>query len=163
MDVLYRASNDKPGTSSSKSYQSSRKRGRSDSTSNLSAIMRVNNSDGPHTPGPMGAIYCMQAHSTSSKESQAGAAHEDSDDDIIHLPSVAAPPPRVQIEAVDDNNVRYVIDSATATDAQRLMSWAQRSRRTKSPAPTSTPCDNSLSPLSRARMQLRGTRSVEIR
>lgn len=162
MDVLYRASNDKPGSSSSKSYQSSRKRGRSNSTSNLSAIMRANNSDGPHTPGPMGAIYCMQAHSTSSKESQGSASHEDSDDDIIHLPSVAAPPPRVQIEAVDDNNVRYVIDSTTATDAQRLMSWPQRSRRTKSSAPTSTPCDNSLSPLSRARVQLRGTRSVEI-
>lgn len=93
MDVLYRASNDKPGTSSSKSPQSSRKRGRSDSTSNLSAIMRANNSDGPHTPGPVGAIYCMQAHSTSSKDSQGSGSHEDSDDDIIHLPSVAASPP----------------------------------------------------------------------
>lgn len=160
MDVLYRATNDKPGTSSSKRPQSSRKRGRSDSTSNLSAIIRAN-AEMPHTPGPIGAIYCMQAHSNSSKDSQNTGSHEDSDDDIIHLPSVAAPPPRVQIDAVDDNNVRYVIDSATATDAQRLMSWPQRSRRNKSPVPTSTPCDNSLSPLSHARMQLRGNRSVE--
>lgn len=160
MDVIYRASNDKPGTSSSKTPQSSRKRGRSDSTSNFSAIIRAN-SERPHTPGPIGAIYCMQAHSNSSKESHGTASYEESDDDIIHLPSVAAPPPRVQIDAVDDNNVRYVIDSATATDAQRLMNWPQRSRRTKSPAPTSAPCDNSLSPLSRARMQIRGNRSVE--
>lgn len=160
MDVLFRATNDKPGTSSSKTPQSLRKRGRSDSTSNLSAIIRAN-SERPNTSGPMGAIYCMQAHSNSSKESHCSGSYEESDDDIIHLPSVAAPPPRVQIDAVDDNNVRYVIDSATATDAQRLMNWPQRSRRTKSPAPTSAPCDNSLSPLSRARMQLRGNRSVE--
>jgi hypothetical protein len=109
----------------------------------------------------MGAIYCMQAHSNSSKESQGTGSYEESDDDIIHLPSVVAPPPRVQIDAVDDNNVRYVIDSVTATDAQRLMNWPQRSRRTKAFAPTSAPCDNSLSPLSRARMHLRGARSVE--
>ncbi|KAJ5371127.1 uncharacterized protein N7496_007219 [Penicillium cataractarum] len=161
MDVLYRASNDKPGTSSSKSPQPSRKRGRSDSTSNLSAIIRANNSDRPHTPGPLGTIYCMKAHSNSSKDSQGSGSFEESDDDIIHLPSVVAPPPRVQIDAVDDNNVRYVIDSATATDAQRLINWPHRSRRNKSPAPTSAPCENSLSPLSRARMQIRGARSVE--
>ncbi|KAF3384464.1 hypothetical protein F1880_002879 [Penicillium rolfsii] len=160
MDVLYRASNDKPGTSSSKPSQTSRKRGRSDLSSNLSAIIRAN-SERPNTPEPMRAIYRMQAHSNSSKESHGSPPYEESDDDIIHLPSVAAPPPRVQIDAVDDNNVRYVIDSTTAIDAQRLMNWPQRCRPSKSPAPTSAPCDHSLPSLSRARMQLRGDRSVE--
>ncbi|KAJ5159713.1 uncharacterized protein N7482_006717 [Penicillium canariense] len=160
MDVLYRAGNDTCATSSSKNPHASWKRGRSDSTSNLSAMARAN-SDRPRTPGPVGAVYCMQAHSTSSRDSQSSISHEDSDDDIIHLPSVGAPPPRVQIEGVDENNVRYVIDSATAADAQKLMSWPQRSRRTNPPAPTSAPCEDSLSPLSRTQMQLRGARSVE--
>ncbi|KAJ6036653.1 hypothetical protein N7540_000932 [Penicillium herquei] len=109
----------------------------------------------PNTPGN---VYCMQAHSSPSRDSTSSLSAEDSDDDIIHLPSVTAPPPRVQIEGVDDNNVRYVIDSTSATDAQKLMSWPQRLRRAQSPQPF---CENSLSPLSRARMQLRGTRSVE--
>ncbi|KAJ5690548.1 hypothetical protein N7462_004940 [Penicillium macrosclerotiorum] len=154
MDVLYRASNDKPGTSSSKTTPNSHKRGRSESVSNLSTIIYTN-SERPNTPG---AVYCMQAHSTPSKDSRSSLSPEDSDDDIIHLPSVTVQPPRVQIEGVDENNVRYVIDSATATDAQRLMGWPQRMRRANSPQPT---CENSLSPLSRARIQLRGTRSVE--
>jgi hypothetical protein len=117
-------------------------------------------------PITAGTVYCMQAHSDSSnyrenRSSVTGSqgTYEESDDEIIHLPSVGTPPPRVQIEGVDENNVRYVIDSATASDAHKLMSWPQRVRRANSPQPTS--CENSLSPLARARMQLRGTRSVE--
>ncbi|KAJ5568232.1 hypothetical protein N7450_010718 [Penicillium hetheringtonii] len=112
----------------------------------------------PITPG---TVYRMQAHSDSSGEERSTGSHEfheESDDDIIHLPSVGAPPPRVQIEGVDENNVRYVINSATASDAHKLMSWPQRVRRANSPQPS---CENSFSPLARARMQLRGARSVE--
>ncbi|KAJ5629339.1 hypothetical protein N7528_002996 [Penicillium herquei] len=137
MDMLMRASQDKGPTSHP-------------------AVSAVHTSaSAPNTPGN---VYCMQAHSSSSRDSRSSFSAEDSDDDIIHLPSVTAPPPRVQIEGVDDNNVRYVIDSSSATDAQKLMSWPQRLRRAHSPQPF---CENSLSPLSRARMQLRGTRSVE--
>lgn len=141
MDVLIRASSDKPGS-------------RSQPTS---APMTATRSSTP-APNTSGTVYCMQAHSTPSKDSRSSLSAEDSDDDIIHLPSVGSPPPRVQIEGVDENNVRYVIDSATATDAQKLINWPQRLRRAHSPQPY---CENSLSPLSRARMQLRGTRSVE--
>lgn len=158
MDVVFRAGTDKPSsTSGTKNAPASRKRGRSESASNLSTLAR-SNPDMPHKPG---AVYCMQAHSTPSGGSRSSGSHEDSDDDIIHLPSVA-PPPRVQIEGVDENNVRYVIDSTTAYDAQKLMGWPQRARRAdSSEPPTSAACENSLSPLSRARIQLRGTRSVE--
>lgn len=157
MDVLFCATKDKTSSPGAKNTPISRKRGRSESASNLGTIAR-SNFDMPNTPG---AVYTMQAHSTPSNHSRSSGSHEDSDDDIIHLPSVGAPPPRVTIEGVDENNVRYVIDSATATDAHKLMNWPQRGRRANTPQSTSTGCENSLSPLSRARMQLRGTRSVE--
>ncbi|KAJ5656644.1 hypothetical protein N7507_008594 [Penicillium longicatenatum] len=145
MDVLARASNDQPGSK----IQAS-------STPNITATRST-------TPvstisNPFGTVYCMQAHSTPSKDSRSSMSFEDSDDDIIHLPSIGAPTPRVQIEGVDENNVRYVIDGSTATGAQGLMSWPQRLRRIQ---PAQSFCENSLSPLSRARMQLRGARSVE--
>ncbi|KAJ5610972.1 hypothetical protein N7510_007691 [Penicillium lagena] len=159
MDVLFRASNDKPSTSSGpKPTSTSRRRGGSESTTaNLSSIVRTIPDTTPHTPG---TVYCLQAHSTPSKDSQTS---EDSDDEIIHLPSVTGlPPPRVQIEGVDENNVRYVIDSASPVDAQKLMSWPQRARRDSKPnKPSNTSYQTSLSPLSRARMQLRASRSVD--
>lgn len=139
--------------------------------SELAANIPIEISNAPRStpdsrPITAGTVYCMQAHSDSSncwenRNSGTGSqgTYEESDDEIIHLPSVGTPPPRVQIEGVDENNVRYVIDSATASDAHKLMSWPQRVRRANSPQPAS--CENSLSPLARARMQLRGTRSVE--
>lgn len=160
MDVIFRATNDKPSTTGSKNTPLSRKQGRSGSVSNLSILAR-SNYDMPNTPG---AVYTMQAHSTPSNESPSSGSHEDSDDDIIHLPSVSAPPPpppRVTIEGVDENNVRYVIDSATPHDAHKLMSWPQRGRRANTRQQTSSGYENSVSPLSRARIQLRGSRSVE--
>ncbi|KAJ5098163.1 hypothetical protein N7532_005164 [Penicillium argentinense] len=155
MDVLLRASNDKTSNSTSTNPPSSRDRMRSESTNNLSTAPR-STPDRPYTPG---AVYCMQAHSDSSQGRNNGSrdAYEESDDEIIHLPSVGAPP-RVQIEGVDENNVRYVIDSATVGDAHKFMSWPQRVRRSNSSQPA---CENSLSPLTRARMQLRGAHSVE--
>lgn len=158
MDIL-RASNDKPSGLRSMNSSISWQRMRSESTTNLPPAPRSTPDSRPITPG---TIYCMQAHSDPSGENKSSDSHEasyeESDDEIIHLPSVGAPPPRVQIEGVDENNVRYVIDSATASDAHKLMSWPQRVHRANSPKPA---CENSLSPLARARMQLRGTRSVE--
>ncbi|KAJ5165960.1 hypothetical protein N7492_006256 [Penicillium capsulatum] len=151
MDVLSRSGNDKALT------PAARRRGHSESATNIAAMANAV----PEFPDTPRAVYCMQAHSTPSRDSRSSGSHEESDDDILHLPSVAAPPPRVQIEGVDENNVRYMIDSDTATNAQKLMSWPQRLRRGNSPQPTSAPSMTSLSPLSRARMQLRGARSVE--
>ncbi|OQD76314.1 hypothetical protein PENDEC_c004G02751 [Penicillium decumbens] len=152
MDVLIRAGN-KPSTSHSKNT-ASRKRGYSVSTANLSTIARSN----PNMPNTFGTVHCMQAHSTSSSRDSNSYEPEDSDDEILHLPSVDVSPPRVQIEGVDENNVHYVIDSTTPIDAQKLMSWPQRSRRSDFPQ---SGCQRSLSPLSRARAQLRDARSVE--
>ncbi|KAJ5367138.1 hypothetical protein N7541_001079 [Penicillium brevicompactum] len=126
----------------------SRKRDRSDSTSNITAPPHpkpdIDISLAPKT------IYCMQAHSSPSP-------HEDDDDDIIHLPSLLTP--RVQIEGVDENNIRYVIDASSAEEAQKLMYWPHRIKGGVGSG--SKVYGTSLSPLSRARMQLRGSRSVE--
>ncbi|CAI7590059.1 unnamed protein product [Penicillium crustosum] len=149
LDVLHASSEQRPiSTGPCASPSVSRKRGRSESIGNL-ATMTCSGSNVPVAPG---TVYCMQAHSAPSSD----ASQEDSDDDIIHLPN-PSPPPRVQIEGVDENNIRYVIDAASPDEAQKLMYWPQQVRR----GGTSSPYGNSLSPLSRARMQLRGSRSVE--
>ncbi|KAJ9486726.1 hypothetical protein VN97_g6592 [Penicillium thymicola] len=150
LDVLHASSEQRPiSTGPCASPSVSRKRARSESTGNLAAMA----CSGPDVP-PLapGTVYCMQAHSAPSSDS----SQEESDDDIIHLPN-PSPPPRVQIEGVDENNIRYVIDAASPDEAQKLMYWPQQVRRGATP----NPYGNSLSPLSRARMQLRGSRSVE--
>ncbi|KAJ5295578.1 hypothetical protein PENANT_c001G03462 [Penicillium antarcticum] len=148
MDVL-RASNDiATSAPNSKMPAASRKRGRSESAGTLATLART----APDAPSTPGTIYCLQAHSTPS----ASDSQEDSDDDdIIHLPSVNMAP-RVQIEGVDENNVRYVIDAAS-DEAQKFMHWPQRTAR----GVNRNAYENSLSPSSPARMQLRGSRSVE--
>ncbi|KAF4762437.1 hypothetical protein N7455_001383 [Penicillium solitum] len=149
LDVLHASSEHRPiSTGPCASPSVSHKRGRSESIGNLAAMA----CSGPDVPIIPGTVYCMQAHSAPSSD----ASQEDSDDDIIHLPN-PSPPPRVQIEGVDENNIRYVIDAASPDEAQKLMYWPQQVRR----GGTSSPYGNSLSPLSRARMQLRGSRSVE--
>ncbi|KAJ6113542.1 hypothetical protein N7523_006859 [Penicillium sp. IBT 18751x] len=152
MDVLIRAGNGKPSTSHSKTPSASTSRKRdSASTSNMSTLARSTTEISTTTTG---IVYCMQAHS-SSNDSQ--DEHEDSDDEIIQLPSVSVSPPRVQIEGVDENNVHYLIDSSTPIDAEKLINWPQRARNINS----QIGCERSLSPRTRARMQLRGARSVE--
>ncbi|CAG8265300.1 unnamed protein product [Penicillium olsonii] len=115
-----------------------RKRIRSDSISMAATLQSF-----PDVPTK--TIYCMQAHSTPPSTEE--------DDDIIHLPSLNGLTPRVQIEGVDENNIRYVIDAASADEAQKLMCWPR--------IRGAHPYGDSLSPLSRARMQLRGARSVK--
>lgn len=149
MDVLRASTENLPASNAVCAAPNvSRKRGRSDSASNL-AIPRP----APEISLPPKTVYCMQAHSTPASM----GSLDDDDDDIIHLPSLGMPPPRVQIEGVDENNIRYVIDAASPDDAQRLMYWPRRIRG----GVGSNAFGSSLSPLSRARMQLRGSRSVE--
>ncbi|KAJ5178337.1 uncharacterized protein N7500_001036 [Penicillium coprophilum] len=145
LDVLNASSEQRPiSTGGCASPSVTRQRGRSESIGNPSGTA----SDVPVVPG---TVYCMQAHSAPSSDD----SNEDSDDEIIHLPDLSTP--RVQIEGVDENNIRYVIDAASADEAQKLMYWPQQIRR----GGASNLYGNSLSPLSRARMQLRGSRSVE--
>jgi hypothetical protein len=153
MDVLIRAGSENPSTTHSKTSSASypRKRGLSASTSNLSTLARSATDISTTTTG---TVYCMQAHSNSNDSEN---EPEDTDDEILQLPSVSVSPPRVQIEGVDENNVRYVIDSSATVDAEKLIQWPQRARRIS----PQIGCERSLSPRTRARMQLRGARSVE--
>lgn len=147
MDVLHASNEQQPAPVPLCAGPSiSRKRDRSDSASNITATPY----SAPDVSLAPKTIYCMQAHSTPGP-------HDDDDDDIIHLPSLLTP--RVQIEGVDENNIRYVIDAASAEEAQKLMYWPHRIRGGVGSG--SKVYGNSLSPLSRARMQLRGSRSVE--
>ncbi|KAJ5121619.1 uncharacterized protein N7515_009580 [Penicillium bovifimosum] len=148
MDVLHASSEQRATKPRHRAISSVSRKARSESVGNLAVMAR----SAPDVPMPSATVYCLQAHSTPSRND----SHEDSDDDIIPLPSPSMP--RVQIEGVDENNVRYVIDAASVDDAQKFMYWPQRARN----GVTSNPYGNSLSPLSRARMQLRGSRSVEI-
>ncbi|KAJ5458001.1 hypothetical protein N7475_009389 [Penicillium sp. IBT 31633x] len=147
MDVLHANREQPPIPTTSRAVPSIRKRERSESVGNLAAMAR-SVPDMPFAP----AVYCMQAHSSASSDD----SHEDSDDEIIPLPSLNTPP-RVQIEGLDENNVRYVIDAVSTDEAHKLMCWPGRVRRNGKPSSFGS----SLSPLSRARLQLRGSRSVE--
>lgn len=146
MDVLARASSTNKTTNP-------RKRGNSESATNTTAAYRA--ATAASVRRGSGNVYSMQAHSAPSKDSKSSLSIDESDDDILHLPSVNAPPPRVQIEGVDLNNVHYLVDSSTPSEAQKLMSWPQREK-----SPNSQPATR-LGPIARARMQLRGARSVE--
>ncbi|KAJ5812869.1 hypothetical protein N7447_009892 [Penicillium robsamsonii] len=148
LDVLNASSEQRPiSTGGCVNPSVSRQQGRSESIGNPTAMA----CSAPDVPIVPGTIYCMQAHSAPSSDD----SNEDSDDDIIHLPNLSTS--RVQIEGVDENNIRYVIHAASEDEAQKLMYWPRQIRR----GGASYPYGNSLSPLSRARMQLRGSRSVE--
>ncbi|KAJ5246477.1 hypothetical protein N7468_001460 [Penicillium chermesinum] len=148
MDVLARASSTNKTTNS-------RQRGNSESASNSVLPSRTTKAEAAVPSRRVsGTVYSMQAHSTPSKDSKSSLSIDESDDDIIHLPSVGVTPPRVQIEGVDLNNVHYMVEASTPTEAQKLMNWPQRERSGNHPP-------QRLGPIARARMQLRGTRSVE--
>ncbi|EKV06060.1 hypothetical protein Pdw03_3408 [Penicillium digitatum] len=149
LDVLHASSGQQPiSTGSCASHSASHKRGHSESVGNLAAMACSR----PVVSFVPGTVHRMQAHSAPSSNS----SHEDSDDEIIELPN-PSPTPRVQIEGVDEKNIRYIIDAASPDEAQKLLHWPQQFRRGRA----SSPYGSSLSPLSRARMQLRGLRSVD--
>lgn len=88
---------------------------------------------------------------------------EDSDDEVIHLPS-SVETPRAQVHGVDKNNVKYVVNNSTPSDAYRLMNWPQKRRSSDtSDESLMLPEANSfpLPPLSRQGQQLRISRSFD--
>jgi hypothetical protein len=110
----------------------------------------------------------MRAQTSASRESRtrfsASEKTLDDDDSIIHLPS--AETPRAQVHGVDKNNVQYIVQNSTPSDAYRLMNWPQRR------PPHATDSDDEslifnetnsfpLPPVSRPGQQLRTSRSME--
>ncbi|KAF5859369.1 hypothetical protein ETB97_002929 [Aspergillus alliaceus] len=80
---------------------------------------------------PAPSIFHMRAQaSPSSITSRISFSADDSDEEVIELPSVGVP--QLQIHAVDENNVTYITDNTTPRNAFRLMSWPQRSGRSLS-------------------------------
>lgn len=123
------------------------------------------------------SVYYMRAQtSASSSDSHPSFSVDDSDEEVIQLPSVGIP--QVQIQGVDENNVTYVAGNTSPQTAYRLMNWPRKtsSGRTASlrghgyghghsqqPSVTSEPRQHysSSRPASRSRHMVRAARSVE--
>ncbi|KAL2862765.1 uncharacterized protein BJX67DRAFT_291418 [Aspergillus lucknowensis] len=88
----------------------------------------LNNGSRAH-PTAAPSVLQMRAHtSPSTEDSSTILSTDDSDSDIIHLPSVSGLP-RVQIHGVDENNVTYIAENTTPRNAYRLMNWHRKSSR----------------------------------
>ncbi|KAE8370080.1 hypothetical protein BDV27DRAFT_97666 [Aspergillus caelatus] len=80
---------------------------------------------------PAPSVFHMRAQaSTSSINSRISFSAEDSDEEVIELPSVGIP--KLQIHGIDENNVTYIAENTSPRNAFKLMSWPQRSGRSVS-------------------------------
>ncbi|OGM41553.1 hypothetical protein ABOM_010366 [Aspergillus bombycis] len=80
---------------------------------------------------PAPSVFHMRAQaSASSINSRISFSADDSDEEVIELPSVGIP--QLQIHGVDENNVTYIAENTSPRNAFRLMSWPQRSGRSVS-------------------------------
>ncbi|KAL4946377.1 hypothetical protein BDV06DRAFT_137046 [Aspergillus oleicola] len=75
------------------------------------------------------SVLYMRAQSSASDDGS--FTYDDSDSDIIQLPSVPGIP-KVQISGVDENNVTYTTENMTTRNAYRLMNWPRKSSRSLS-------------------------------
>ncbi|EAW14459.1 uncharacterized protein ACLA_074970 [Aspergillus clavatus NRRL 1] len=111
-------------------------------------------------PSTTPSAYYMRAQtSESSTDGRSCISADDSDEEVIHLPSVGIP--RVQIQAVDENNATYMIENTTPRDAYRLMNWSYNARRSVSSKRNPVLDENKAQQCSEHEHQLQGTRSVE--
>ncbi|KAL4893472.1 hypothetical protein BDV59DRAFT_26176 [Aspergillus ambiguus] len=81
------------------------------------------------SPSPS-VCYMRAQTSASSSDSHPSFSVDDSDEEVIQLPSVGAP--HGQIHAVDQNNVTYIAENTTPQNAYRLMNWPRKAGRTVS-------------------------------
>ncbi|KAK1139750.1 hypothetical protein N8T08_011214 [Aspergillus melleus] len=70
-------------------------------------------------------LHLRAQTSVSSSEGRPSFSADDSDEEVIQLPSVGIP--CVQIQGVDENNVSYVTGPTTPRTAYRLMNWPRKS------------------------------------
>ncbi|KAE8147611.1 hypothetical protein BDV25DRAFT_159997 [Aspergillus avenaceus] len=80
------------------------------------------------------SVFSQQAPSVCHMRAQASPVSippsfsaDDSDEEVIELPSVDIP--ALQIQGIDENNVTYIAENTTPRSAYRLMSWPQQSGR----------------------------------
>lgn len=102
-------------------------------------------------------LHLRAQRSASSSESWDSFSADDSDEEVIQLPSVDIP--YVQIEGVDESSVSYVTGKTTPQDAYRLMNWPRKSSKNISPRNRSS--SNYSQPTPKPQHYLRGMRSVE--
>ncbi|KAH8429576.1 uncharacterized protein LDX57_007244 [Aspergillus melleus] len=75
-------------------------------------------------------LHLRAQTSVSSSEGRSSFSADDSDEEVIQLPSVGIP--CVQIQGVDENNVSYVTGPTTPQTAYRLMNWPRKSNKSRS-------------------------------
>ncbi|RHZ52380.1 uncharacterized protein CDV56_105996 [Aspergillus thermomutatus] len=122
MDILLRAQKSPPNSRSRRSPKAVRDSGRTQSAGTLGSHSV---SDISHTTP---SVYYMRAQtSSSSSDGRTSFSADDSDEEIIQLPSIGTP--RFQIQAVDQNNVAYMMESTSPRNAYRLMNWPHGTRR----------------------------------
>ncbi|PLB51117.1 hypothetical protein P170DRAFT_509151 [Aspergillus steynii IBT 23096] len=102
-------------------------------------------------------LHLRAQTSASSSESWNSLSVDDSDEEVIQLPSVDIP--YVQIQGVDENSVSYVTGQTPPQDAYRLMNWPRKSR--KSISLKNRPGSNHSQPTPKLEHHVRGMRSVE--
>ncbi|KAL4801148.1 hypothetical protein BDV19DRAFT_352806 [Aspergillus venezuelensis] len=102
---------------------------RSDNTNNVnprqSKATSVSDWSG-HRSSTTPSVLYMRAQSSTSDDGS--LSFDDSDSDIIHLPS-APGIPKVKISGVDENDVTYATENTTTRNAYRLMNWPRKSSR----------------------------------
>ncbi|RHZ67081.1 hypothetical protein CDV55_102297 [Aspergillus turcosus] len=122
MDILLRAQKTPPNSRSGKSPETVRDSGRTQFAGTLGSYSV---SDRCHTSP---SVYYMRAQtSSSSSDGRTSFSADDSDEEIIQLPSIVTS--RAQIQAVDENNVTYTMGNTSPKTAYRLMNWPNGMRR----------------------------------
>lgn len=123
MDILLRSQKSPPNSKRRKSPEAIHGFGRTQSSGTLDSYSFSDRSN------PTPSVYYMRAQtSSSSSDGQNSISADDSDEEIIQLPSIATS--GVQIQAVDENNVTYMMQNTTPRNAYRLMNWPRGTRRT---------------------------------
>ncbi|KAF7165979.1 hypothetical protein CNMCM5623_009949 [Aspergillus felis] len=155
MDILFRAQKSHPNSRGRRSPEAVRGFGRTQSSGTLGSYSFSDRSQ------PTPSVYYMRAQTcSSSSDGRNSFSADDSDEEIIQLPSTATS--RVQIQAVDDNNVTYMMENTTPGNAYRLMNWPHGTRRALSSRGSSVmSASKSAHHSPRQEHLIRSTRSVE--
>ncbi|KAL3467868.1 hypothetical protein BJX64DRAFT_124233 [Aspergillus heterothallicus] len=90
----------------------------------------MSNGSRPSSTAAPSVLHMRAQTSPSADDSPSSFSTNDSDSEIIHLPSVPSIP-RVQIHGVDENNVTYVTENTSPRKAYRLMNWPRKSSRSR--------------------------------
>jgi hypothetical protein len=123
MDILLRSQESPPNSKLRRSPEAIRGFGRTQSTGTLGSYSFSDRSN--QTP----SVYYMRAQTySSSSDGRNSFSADGSDEEIIQLPNIATS--GVQIQAVDENNVTYMMGTTTPRNAYRLMNWPRGTRRT---------------------------------